>query len=130
MGVFAIDMSLAATAIGTADNLAGFGDLLSSFTGWRLIIDMAGLASFAGLYEVPLFAIIQHRSRDEERSRIIAANNIINALGIIASAGIAHLLRAAGVSIPQIFLILGLLCIPAALIISRATPDSLFKGRA
>ena len=127
MAIFAVDLFFAARAIGTPDNLAGFSDLLSSWTGWRLIIDMAGLALFAGLYEVPLFAIIQHRSNDAERSRIIAANNIINAFGIMASAGISQALLVMGVSIPQIFLILGIMCVPASIIISRATPDSLFK---
>ena len=43
-------------------------------------------ALFGGFYMVPLYALMQTRSQPSHRSRIIAANNILNALFIIVSA--------------------------------------------
>ena len=47
--------------------------------------DLALLSLFAGLYSVPMYALIQLRSEPSHRARIIAANNILNALFMIAS---------------------------------------------
>ena len=62
---------------------------------------------FGGFYIVPLYALIQERSAPSHRSRIIAANNILNALFMVASAGLAIALLAAGLSIPELFLVTG-----------------------
>ena len=41
---------------------------------------------FGGFYIVPLYALIQSRTALEERSRVVAANNILNALFMVISA--------------------------------------------
>ncbi len=51
---------------------------------------------FGGFYIVPLYALIQERSEPAYRSRIIAANNILNALFMVASAGLAIVLLGGG----------------------------------
>ena len=43
---------------------------------WRVMADLALLSLFAGLYSVPMYALIQMRSEPSHRARIIAANNI------------------------------------------------------
>ena len=53
------------------------------------MMDLALLSLFAGLYSVPMYALIQLRAQPSHRARIIAANNILNALFMIASAVIA-----------------------------------------
>jgi hypothetical protein len=70
--------------------------------------DLALLSLFAGLYSVPMYALIQMRSQPTHRARIIAANNILNALFMIASSVIAGALLGAGFTVPQIFLFTGL----------------------
>ncbi len=52
-------------------------------------IDLVLIGVFGGFYIVPLYALIQARSQPSHRSRIIAANNILNALFIVASAVVA-----------------------------------------
>ena len=47
--------------------------------GWRISIDLVGIGLFSGLFLVPLFALIQSRSARDQVSRVIAANNILNA---------------------------------------------------
>ena len=62
---------------------------------------------FGGFYIVPLYALIQQRSEPSHRSRIIAANNILNAIFMVASAGVAIGLLKAGLSIADLFLVTG-----------------------
>jgi 1-acyl-sn-glycerol-3-phosphate acyltransferase len=70
--------------------------------------DLFLLSLFAGLYSVPMYALIQLRAPKSHRARIIAANNILNALFMIASAIIAGALLTAGFSVPQVFLFTGI----------------------
>ena len=66
------------------------------------------LSLFTGLYSVPMYALIQLRAAPTHRARIIAANNILNALFMIASALLAGALLQAGFTVPQVFLAAGL----------------------
>ena len=72
----------------------------------RVLVDTAMLGAFGGIYSVPLFAMMQERADRQHMSRIIAANNIINALFMVAAAMLALVLLSAGLSIPQFFLVL------------------------
>jgi 1-acyl-sn-glycerol-3-phosphate acyltransferase len=76
---------------------------------------------------VPMYALIQMRAQPSHRSRIIAANNILNALFMIVSAGMAALLLKAGVTVPQLFLITGLLNLIVAGAIFLLVPEYLLR---
>jgi predicted MFS family arabinose efflux permease len=113
MSVFAVDLYFASRGLEPqAGQLAGTAFTLREFVAvaahWRVMADLALLSLFAGLYSVPMYALIQLRSRATHRARIIAANNILNALFMIASAVIAGVLLKLGMTIPQIFLLVGL----------------------
>src|SRR5262249_34137706 len=58
---------------------AHFTDLLPRPGYFRLLADLALLGLFGGFYIVPLYALIQTRSEKSHQSRVIAANNILNA---------------------------------------------------
>lgn len=76
---------------------------------WRILLDLALVGLFGGFYIVPLNAMVQRRSEPTHRSRIIAANNILNALFMVISAlGTIGMIQF-GFSIPEIFFSLGLL---------------------
>lgn len=85
------------------------------FTHWRIAFDLFMLAFSAGLFVVPLYTYLQVASHPEARARTIAANNIYNALfmvlGTLMVMGLLHF----NVAIPQVFLILSLLNVFAAL---------------
>jgi len=70
--------------------------------------DLVLMSLFTGLFSVPLYALIQQRSPTAHRARIIAANNILNALFMVASALIAGALLGAGLTVPEVFLATGL----------------------
>ncbi len=106
MTVFAIDLYFASRALPAAAEM-GVGSFLAQHAHWRVLADLLLLSLSAGLYSVPMYALIQLRSAPTHRARIIAANNILNALFMIASSVIAGLLLQAGLSIPQVFLVVG-----------------------
>ena len=107
MSVFAVDLYFAARGL-PASSLMDVGRFISQPAHWRVMADLALLSLFAGLYSVPMYALIQLRSQPTHRARIIAANNILNALFMIVSAVLAGALLKAGFTIPQIFLFTGL----------------------
>ena len=53
---------------------------------WRILVDLVLIGMFGGFYIVPLYALIQSRSDRSHRSRIIAGNNILNALFMVVAA--------------------------------------------
>jgi len=127
MSLFAIDLHFASRALPPAAALYGVGEFLASGAHWRVMADLALLSLFAGLYSVPMYALIQLRSQATHRARIIAANNILNALFIIASSVLAGALIGAGFSIPQIFLAVGLANAVVAAYIFLLVPEYLLR---
>ena len=75
----------------------------------RLLIDMLVLGICGGMFVIPLQAFIQARTRPQRRARIIAANNILNALFMVAGAAIAILwLSVLDLTIPGLFVTLAI----------------------
>ncbi|MDO9115112.1 MAG: MFS transporter [Polaromonas sp.] len=126
MSVFAIDLYFASRGLPPSPVMS-----LASFVAqpahWRVMADLALLSLFAGLYSVPMYALIQLRAQVTHRARIIAANNILNALFMIASSVIAGILLGLGMTIPQIFLLVGLANAVVALYIFMLVPEYLLR---
>jgi 1-acyl-sn-glycerol-3-phosphate acyltransferase len=127
MSVFAVDLYFASRGLPSPASLWTLGQFLAEPAHWRVMADLALLSLFAGLYSVPMYALIQLRSQATHRARIIAANNILNALFMIASALIAGVLLKAGFTIPQIFLFTGIANAVVALYIFLLVPEYLLR---
>lgn len=93
----------------------------------RILTDLFLIGLFGGFYIVPLYALIQSRGAPEKQSRIIAANNIMNAAFMVASAGLAAGLSALGASVPTIILIGAVLNVFVALYIYCLVPEFLWR---
>jgi len=104
MSLFAADLWLASRGL-PPGGLMDVPAFLSRPAHWRVVADLLLLSLSAGIYSVPMYALVQLRSQPTHRARIIAANNILNALFMVASSVIAGALLSAGSSIPQLFLI-------------------------
>ncbi|MGQ3000032.1 MFS transporter [Variovorax sp.] len=126
MSVFAIDLYFAARGLPAVPEM-GLGAFLRQSAHWRVMADLALLSLFAGLYSVPMYALIQLRSQPTHRARIIAANNILNALFMIGSSVIAGALLGAGFTIPQIFLFTGIANAVVAFYIFMLVPEYLLR---
>jgi len=126
MSVFAIDLYFASRGLPPSPVMS-----LASFVAqpahWRVLLDLTLLSLFAGLYSVPMYALIQLRSQPTHRARIIAANNILNALFMIVSAILAGALLKASFSIPQVFLFVGLANAVMAFYIFMLVPEYLLR---
>lgn len=68
----------------------------------RLALDLLGLGLAGGVFVVPLYALMQERSASHERSRIVGANNIVNAIFMVGAAGFGIALSALGASAAHI----------------------------
>jgi acyl-[acyl-carrier-protein]-phospholipid O-acyltransferase/long-chain-fatty-acid--[acyl-carrier-protein] ligase len=76
--------------------------VLSALAGWRMMADLFVLAACGGLLSVPLYAIMQDAAAGAERSRMIAANNIVNAVFILGGSAAAAGLAAMGLDAPAV----------------------------
>jgi acyl-[acyl-carrier-protein]-phospholipid O-acyltransferase/long-chain-fatty-acid--[acyl-carrier-protein] ligase len=131
MSVFMIDLYFAAgsaSAIVISGPTASLADILTSFAGLRTLFDLAAVAFCAGLYVVPLFAIMQTRTPYYLRARTIGANNVVNALFMITATVVSGLLLAAGMTARGLFLTLGLANLLAAIYIIRILPHEALAG--
>lgn len=126
MSVFAVDLYFASRGLPPSP-VMGLGAFMSHSAHWRVMADLALLSLFAGLYSVPMYALIQLRSQATHRARIIAANNILNALFMIGSSVIAGAMLKGGFSIPQIFLFTGLANAVVAFYIFLLVPEYLLR---
>lgn len=126
LSLFAIDLYLTQpdTHVIAVDAV---GDFLARPGSWRILTDLSMLGAFGAFYSVPLYALIQNRTERQHLSRVIAANNIINALFMVAAAVLAFSVLAAGLSIPQFYLILALLNALVAAYIFTVLPEFLMR---
>lgn len=91
---------------------------------WAVLGDILGIGVFGGFYIVPLYALIQARTEEDKRARVIAANNILNALFMVVAAVVSILLLSvARLSIPQLFLVLSLMNVAVNVYIFRIVPE-------
>ncbi|WP_068828518.1 MFS transporter [Pseudomonas sp. BMS12] len=98
--------------------------LLGVGQAWWVLGSILGIGVFGGFYIVPLYALIQSRTEEHERARVIAANNILNALFMVAAALVSILfLSVAKLSIPQLFLAISLMNIAVNLYIFKVVPE-------
>jgi hypothetical protein len=126
MTAFAVDLWLAARDF-LPHALIGPVAFLADHSHWRVMGDLFLLAMFAGFYSVPLYALIQSRCEASHRARVIAANNILNALFMVVSSLMAAAMLKAGLSLPQLYLVLGLLNAAVAVYIYLLVPEFLMR---
>jgi 1-acyl-sn-glycerol-3-phosphate acyltransferase len=126
MTVFSVDLYFASRALPPAEAL-GLSAFLAQPAHWRVLADLFLLSLFAGIYSVPMYALIQLRSQPTHRARIIAANNILNALFMIVSSLMVGALLAAGLTVPEVFLVVGLLNAVVAGYIFLLVPEYLLR---
>ena len=124
--LFGIDLFLAQPHVSGAE-LSGVVDFLRSDGSLRVIADVLLIGLFGGFYIVPLFALVQQRSEPEHLSRVIAGNNILNALLMVMSAVMAIVLLNNGVSIAQLFFVVAILNAAVGVYIFSIVPEFLMR---
>ncbi|PIE82876.1 MAG: glycerol acyltransferase [Candidatus Contendobacter odensis] len=126
--LFGIDLFFAApSSPPSGDTLLGVSVFLGQTGHWRVVIDVLLIGLFGGFYSVPLYTLVQQRSDSAHLSRVIAGNNILNAIFMVVAAIIAIVLLQLGLSIPQLLLVMALLNAAVALYIFSLAPEFLMR---
>jgi hypothetical protein len=126
MTLFAVDLYFASRGM-QPGALVGAADFVKAGANWRVMVDLFLLAMFAGFYSVPLYAMMQSRTEKAFRARIIAANNILNALFMVVASLMAAAILKAGLSIPELFLTVAVMNAAVALFIYKLVPEFLMR---
>jgi acyl-[acyl-carrier-protein]-phospholipid O-acyltransferase/long-chain-fatty-acid--[acyl-carrier-protein] ligase len=127
LGVFALDLGWATFGVEPAAATARLEAVFSSARGIRIAVDLAGLAVAGGLFIVPAFAAVQVWAGPEQRARVIAAINVLNAAFMVAGALVFAGLQTLGVGTASLFLVIGVACLAVAAAIGRTLPTSGFR---
>ncbi len=127
MTLFGVDLYFAWPAA-AATSAIPWREFLAQDGAWRVLFDLGGMAIFSGFFIVPLFALIQTRTAPSHRSRVIAANNILNALFMVAAAVVGVLLlNVGGLTIPQLLLVTAVFNAAVAVYIYTLVPEFLMR---
>ncbi|HVY81737.1 MAG TPA: MFS transporter [Steroidobacteraceae bacterium] len=124
--VFALDLALASPAQSAAQTLTPAA-FLHAPGSWRLLTDAGFIGVFGGIFIVPLYALMQQRSRPEVVSRVISAANVLNSVFIVAAALFAAAALANGVTIPQLFIAIAVMNAAIAIYIYTLVPEFLLR---
>ena len=128
LAVFGYDIAVAAENWIASTELQSISQFWSSKGSGRILADLCFIGVFGGLYIVPLYALVQERADQSHLSRVIAGNNIINALFMVLAAVMAMvILVAMKWTIPQLFKVTVLLNIIVALYIFTVVPEFLMR---
>lgn len=123
LSLFGIDLFFASTAYQGVD-VMGAWTFLAQPGAARVLLDLALIGMFGGFYIVPLYAVIQSRTPEKHRARVIAVNNILNALFMVISSLFGGwLLGGLNFTIPDFFLLLALINIAVAVFIYHQVPE-------
>lgn len=123
MSLFAADLYFARPEWTPGAIPMGVTQFLATAAGPRLLADFFLMCLSGGFFILPLYTLIQERSRPAERSRVIAANNIANAIFIVASSAVVILFHRLGFDYPRMFLALAVLNFFAAIYIYSLVPE-------
>jgi 1-acyl-sn-glycerol-3-phosphate acyltransferase len=126
LSLFAVDLYFAQPEA-HAIAVHSIAEFLQRPGSWRVLADLALLGAFGGFYSVPLYALIQQRAKRKHLSRIIAANNIINAIFMVGASLLSIGFLAVGFSIPELFLIIAALNALVAIFIYTLLPEFLMR---
>jgi 1-acyl-sn-glycerol-3-phosphate acyltransferase len=128
LSIFGFDLVFAHPSLPVDQQLMGLSAYLGIPGSMRVLTDLMMIGIFGGLYIVPLYSMIQVRTRPEIRARVIAANNIMNALLMVASSLVAALMIGLfKLSIPQFFLVLVILNLIVACYIYSMVPEFVIR---
>jgi 1-acyl-sn-glycerol-3-phosphate acyltransferase len=125
--LFTLDLYFVDLPAKAPEALRGVAQYLALPGAYHILIDLFGMALFGGFFTVPLYTLIQQRSEPSERSRVVAGNNILNALFMALGAALLAELFALGVHVRYVFLILAGLSALTAIYIYSLLPEFLIR---
>ncbi|NIJ16839.1 MFS family permease [Sphingobium vermicomposti] len=99
---------------GSGGEMLSLGGFLAHPLALALSACLLGVATFGGMFVVPLYAFLTTTVEKCEAARTVAANNIVNSGAMVTGSLIAIGLSIAGISVVNQLLLVALLCLPCA----------------
>lgn len=127
MTIFAVDLYFASNGLKPGATLVGVWAFVQDWHHIRVMADLFLMAMFAGFFSVPLYAMMQARAEPAYRARIIAANNILNAIFMVVASIMTGILLKSGLSLPQLYLVVGIMNLAVAAYIFLLIPEFLMR---
>ena len=81
------------------------------------------IGASGGIFSVPLYANIQKQADKKYLSRIIAANNILNAVFMVSASLLAIITLTSGLSILEFFLLLSIMNIFLSIFLHKSSSE-------
>jgi len=123
-----IDLSISVRLVDPASAQVGIAGFLALDGSWRMMVDLIVIALAAGVYIVPLYALLQTLGDPASRSRHVAANNVLNAIAMVGVSAAVAVLLSMGQSTASVFLLLGLIGLGVALVACAFLPETVIKA--
>ncbi|MDB5738158.1 MAG: acyl-[ACP]--phospholipid O-acyltransferase, partial [Sphingomonas bacterium] len=123
-----IDLGLTVHGLKPAATPVGVRGFLSIPRSWHLVADLLAIAIAGGIFIVPLYALLQTLGDPANRSRDVAANNIVNAAGMVLVSAAVALILWSGAGSASLFVVLGLFGLVVAFVACALLPETVFKG--
>lgn len=127
MSIFIFDFYSASHTPILAPSLMTLSEFLHSTEGAHISLDLLFMAISAGIYIVPLYTVLQTTGDTKHRARVIASNNIMNAMFMVLSAALSIVLLKMGLTVDQLFLTIAILNVGMAIYLCRLWPLRLVK---
>ncbi|MCX6118165.1 MAG: MFS transporter [Proteobacteria bacterium] len=131
MSIFAMDLYFAGVPLldklDVGQSLHTYLTIVQTFEGRRIIFDLFSLATFSGFFIVPLYTYIQIKTPEALRSRIVAANNIYNAIFMVVSSLVLMIVMHFGLAPHEVFFVLGCMNAIVATYIYFFMPEFLLR---
>ena len=122
VSLFGMDLYFAIGGV-EGEGMRNAWEFLAGVGSGRLLLDLGMMGVFAGMFVVPLQANIQARTPADRRARVIAANNVLNSLFMVAGAGFAIAWLQAGGDMPSLLLAMAVVNIGVAVYIFYQVPE-------
>lgn len=127
LSIFSFDLYLASPIEQYIDELQPIQTFLLEWHNYRILFDIFMLAFSGGVFIVPLYALLQAESDAQIRSRVIAANNVLNALFMVGSAVLIAMLNAIGIGIVEVFAVTALINLVGVFYACLLLPEAIIK---
>lgn len=105
----------------------GIADFLGRSRGLWATAAVLLLAVSGGVFTVPLYTLLQGRSDPGTRARVVAANNVLNAVFMVVGSAALALLSSLGVTTPQVLLVLAVVNVGVAVYTYSVVPEFMFR---
>ncbi len=103
MVVFLFDLSANRPQIPASTTLMTLSSFLGASYGLHMLLDFLFMSIAGGVFILPLYTLLQQQSERSSRSRVIAANNVFNAVFMVLSSLLVMLGHGLGLSYPNMF---------------------------